>query len=108
MRSATCPACGSDNPARWDHHNAADGGCADDWHDVAAITERADGRPDLEDMFRLIRYLREHQISHTGSVHSRLSINTSSGLDVTEGQPSEARFVDAVGGVFDADWRPLD
>jgi hypothetical protein len=83
------------------------------------ITERADG-PDLDDLVRLIRYCREHDIRlspgatsmlagmGTGQMILRLYSPTVSSIVVVEGQPlPEGHFVGPDGTVYDANREAL-
>lgn len=87
------------------------------------ITARADGRPDLDDLVRLIRYLREHGIAahtdaaaRTGDVYPmRVRWSTDRvgvevwGFDAVEGWPLHDGivFVDTDGAGYDANREAL-
>lgn len=116
-----CPTCGSDDPKRWDHANSIDpGGCANPWHEAwHVITERADG-PNLDDIVRLIRYLREHDFAVRFD-YSRMRPTLSVTWELYEGGTTlrrrytvtesdtvgPGRFVGPDGTVYDNERNPL-
>ena len=84
--------------------------------DLHVITERADG-PDLDDLVRLIRYLREHEIPHMALTVARMTVqirvNPGEGAPIpdehrwVEGEPVLATFVGPDGVVYDANREAL-
>ena len=104
-----CPSFGEDDPRRRTQC-ACTGVVIEGPCPLHVITENATG-PDVDDIARLVRYLREHQIRYALDVTIITEDAEESAeiwLDITEGHPlPEVYFVGPDGTVYDANREAL-